>query len=74
MTSVEINNVSGDSFPCSVYVCTIYNTECVEIGTIPISPSFPISFNLPSQYIYAPVILLRIVCSECENFEILYCS
>ena len=73
MTSVEINNVSGDSFPCSVYVCTIYNTECVEIGQIT-TPSFPISFDLPLEYIYAPAVLLRIVCSECESFEILYCS
>ena len=73
-TSVEITNVSGDSFPCTVYVCTVYNTECVEIGTIPLLPTFPLTFELPTQYLYAPAILLKISCSECESFEILYCS
>jgi len=71
MTSVTIDNVSGDTLPCIVHVCTIFNTECVELGAL---TSLPQTFELPSQYIYAPVVMLKLSCSECENFEILYCS
>jgi hypothetical protein len=75
MTSIEITNISGLSYPYEIYVCDVFGNQCVLIATINTSVPPSNSFILPSQFNNAPAVGVKIITSnDCERFEIVNCN
>ena len=74
MTSIEITNITGLSYPYQIYVCDVFGNQCVLIATINTSVPPSNNFILPSQFNSAPAVGVKIITSDgCERFEIVYC-
>ena len=75
MTSIEIANITGLSYPYQIYVCDVFGNQCVLIATINTSVPPSTNFILPSQFDNAPAVGVKIMTSDgCERFEIVYCN
>lgn len=75
MTQIQINSITGSSYPYTVYACDVYGNQCVSISTIPSTAIFPIIITLPPQFNGAPAVGLKMVDNVgCELFGILYCA
>jgi hypothetical protein len=75
MTQIDIISVTGVTLPFNLFVCDVYNNQCVLIATVntPIPP--PISITLPIQFNTAPAIGLKLIDNiGCEKFGIIYCD
>ena len=79
MTQVRITEISGGTYPISVYISDVYGNNQSLLGTISDDPGFPpnVEYNtvIPVIFATAPEIMLRLVDSnDCEIFKILQCT
>ena len=74
MAAIEITNITGFTYPYTVYVCDVYSNYCVLIGTINTNVPPSIVFELPPIFNNAPAVKINIVAENgCEHFEIVNC-
>ena len=78
MNQVRITEISGGTFPISVFISDVYGNNQTLLGTISSGPVPPIvEYNtvIPSIFATAPEIMLKLVDSNnCEIFKILQCT
>ena len=78
MTQIRIDNISGGTYPISVYIADVYGNNQTLLGTISSGPVPPVvSYNtvIPSAFNTAPEIMLILVDSNnCQIFKILDCT
>lgn len=78
MTQVRITDISGGTYPISVYISDVYGNNQTLLGTISTGPVPPVvEYNtvIPSIFQTAPEIMLKLVDSNnCEVFKILQCT
>lgn len=79
MTQVRITEISGGTYPISVYISDVYGNNQTLLGTISSDPGFPpnVEYNtvIPSIFNTAPEIMLKLVDgNNCEIFKILQCT
>lgn len=78
MTQVRITEISGGTYPISVYISDVYGNNQTLLGTISTGPVPPVvEYNtvIPAIFTNAPEIMLKLVDSNnCEVFKILQCT
>jgi len=78
MTQVRITEISGGTYPISVYISDVYGNNQTLLGTITTGPVPPVvEYNtvIPSIFSTAPEIMLKMIDSNnCEVFKILQCT
>lgn len=75
MTSIEITNIVGLTYPYDVYVCNVYGLSCVLVATINTPVPASVTITLPPQFLMAPAVGIKLIASDgCEKFGIFYCS
>ena len=74
MTTIDITNIIGLSYPYDIYVCDVYGNNCILISTVftNIPPSNTIL--LPSQFDNASSVGIKVITLDgCERFKIVDC-
>ena len=64
MTQIRITEISGGTFPVTVYISDVYGNNQTLIGTIssgPVPPVVEYNTVIPSIFSTAPEIMLRLV-------------
>ena len=78
MNQVRITEISGGTYPISVYISDVYGNNQTLLGTIssgPVPPVVEYNTTIPSIFSTAPEIMLKLVDSNnCEIFKILQCT
>ena len=78
MTQVRITDISGGTYPISVYISDVYGNNSTLIGTItpgPVPPTVEYNTTIPSIFNTAPQILLTLVdANNCSIFKLLDCT
>ena len=78
MTQVRITEISGGTYPISVYISDVYGNNQTLLGTItsgPVPPTVEYNTVIPSIFNTAPEIMLKLVDgNNCEIFKILQCT
>jgi hypothetical protein len=78
MTQIRIDEISGGTYPISVYIADVYGNNRSLLGTIGTGPVPPIvQYNtvIPTIFNTAPEIMLLLVDdNDCEVFKILDCT
>jgi hypothetical protein len=79
MTQVRITDISGGTYPISVFISDVYGNNQTLIGTIATGTTVPptVYFNtvIPSIFQTAPQIMLTLVdANNCSVFKILDCT
>lgn len=78
MNQVRITEISGGTYPISVYISDVYGNNQTLLGTIssgPVPPVVEYNTTIPSIFSTAPEIMLKIIDSNnCEVFKILTCT
>jgi hypothetical protein len=78
MTQVRITEISGGTYPISVYISDVYGNNQTLLGTITTGPVPPVvEYNtvIPPIFSTAPEIMLKMIDSNnCEVFKILQCT
>ena len=78
MTQVRITEISGGTYPISVYIADVYGNNQTLLGTIstgPVPPTVYYNTVIPSIFQTAPQIMLTLVDSNnCTVFKILDCT
>lgn len=74
MVTIDITTITGLTQPYNVYICNVYEQNCVLVSTINTIVTSPINIPLPTQYSTAPAVGVRIVASDgCSRFKVFYC-
>jgi hypothetical protein len=78
MTQVTITDISGGTYPISVYIADVYGNNRYLLGIIgtgPVPPSVQYNSVIPTIFNTAPEIMLLLVDdNDCEIFKILDCT
>lgn len=78
MNQVRITEISGGTFPISVYISDVYGNNQTLLGTInsgPVPPTVTYNSVIPSIFNTAPEIMLRLIDDNgCDVFKILQCT
>ena len=78
MTQVRITDISGGTYPISVYISDVYGNNQTLLGIIssgPVPPVVEYNTVIPSIFLTAPEIMLTLVDgNNCEVFKILQCT
>ena len=78
MTQVRITDISGGTYPISVYISDVYGNNQTLLGTIspgPVPPTVEYNTSIPSIFNTAPQILLTLVdANNCTIFKVLDCT
>lgn len=78
MVQVRITEISGGTYPISVYIADVYGNNQFLLGTInpgPVPPQVRYNNTIPSIFSTAPEIMLKLVdANGCELFKILDCT
>jgi hypothetical protein len=78
MNQVRITEISGGTFPISVYISDVYGNNQTLLGTInsgPVPPTVEYNTVIPSIFNTAPEIMLRLIDDNgCDIFKILQCT
>jgi hypothetical protein len=78
MNQVRITEISGGTFPISVYISDVYGNNQTLLGVInsgPVPPTVTYNSVIPAIFNTAPEIMLKLTDSnECEIFKILQCT
>ena len=78
MNQVRITEISGGTYPISVYISDVYGNNQTLLGTItsgPVPPNVEYNTVIPTIFTTAPEIMLKLVDSNnCEIFKILQCT
>lgn len=77
MSQIQVNSISGVTYPVNVYVSDVYGNNKSFITTIssgPIPPAVDFT-NLPSVFNTAPAVMITMIDANlCEKFEIVVCQ
>ena len=75
MTQVRITEISGGTYPISIYIADVYGNNNTLLGTIssgPVPPVVEYNTVIPSIFQTAPQIMLTLTDSnDCQVFKIL---
>lgn len=78
MTQIRINEISGGTYPISVYIADVYGNNQTLLGTIsegPVPPTIEYNTTIPTIFQTAPQIMLILTDSNgCVVFKILDCT
>jgi len=78
MKQIRITEISGGTYPVSVYIADVYGNNQTLIGTIsdgPVPPTVTYNTTIPSIFNTAPEIMLLLVDgTNCQVFRILECT
>jgi len=78
MTQVRIDEISGGTYPISVYIADVYGNNRNLLGVIgsgPVPPTVYYNTVIPTIFNTAPEIMLLLVDdNDCEVFKILDCT
>jgi hypothetical protein len=78
MTQVRITDISGGTYPISVYISDVYGNNSTLLGTItpgPVPPTVEYNTTIPSIFNTAPQIMLTLVdANNCSIFKLLDCT
>lgn len=78
MTQIRITEVSGGTFPISVFIADVYGNNQTLLGTIssgPVPPVVEYNTVVPPIFSTAPEIMLRLVDgNNCEVIKLLTCT
>ena len=78
MTQITITDISGGTYPISVYIADVYGNNSYLLGTIspgPVPPTVYYNTVIPTIFNTAPEIMLLLVDdNDCEIFKILDCT
>jgi hypothetical protein len=75
MTTIDITNITGLSYPYDIYVCDIYGNNCTIISTVFTSVPPSNTILLPLQFDMSPSVGIKIITSDgCESFKIIECD
>jgi len=75
MTQIQITNIINSSNPCYLYICDVYENNCVFISVINSSVPPTLTILLPPPFDTAPAVLIKIQDSNtCLLKKILYCG
>jgi hypothetical protein len=78
MTQVRITEISGGTYPISVFISDVYGNNSNLLGTIssgPVPPVIKYNSVIPSIFQNAPQIMLTLTDSnDCQIFKILDCT
>ena len=78
MTQVRIDEISGGTYPISVYIADVYGNNRSLLGVIstgPVPPTVYYNTVIPTIFNTAPEIMLLLVDdNECEVFKVLDCT
>ena len=78
MTQVRIDEISGGTYPVSVYIADVYGNNRSLLGVIgagPVPPTVYYNTVIPTIFNTAPDIMLLLVDdNDCEVFKILDCT
>lgn len=78
MTQIRITEISGGTFPVSVYISDVYGNNQTLLGTIssgPVPPVVEYNTVIPVIFSTAPEIMLRLVDgNNCEVIKLLTCT
>jgi hypothetical protein len=78
MTQVRITDISGGTYPISVYISDVYGNNQTLLGTInpgPVPPIVEYNTTIPAIFNTAPQIMLTLVDSNnCSIFKLLDCT
>lgn len=78
MTQVRITEISGGTFPVSVYISDVYGNNKFLLGTInsgTVPPVVTYNSTIPPIFNTAPEIMLTLLDDNgCEIFKILDCT
>ena len=78
MTQIRIDEISGGTYPISVYIADVYGNNRSLFGTIgtgPVPPTVDYNTVIPTIFNTAPEIMLLLVDdNDCEVFKILDCT
>ena len=75
MTTIDITNIIGLSYPYDIYVCDVYGNNCILLSTVftNIPPSNTIL--LPPQFDTASSVGIKVITLDgCERFKIIECD
>ena len=78
MTQVRITEISGGTYPISVYIADVYGNNNTLLGTIssgPVPPVVEYNTVIPSIFQTAPQIMLTLIdANNCQIFKLLDCT
>lgn len=78
MTQIRITEISGGTFPVSVFISDVYGNNETLLGTIssgPVPPVVEYNTVVPPIFSTAPEIMLRLVDgNDCEVIKLLTCT
>jgi hypothetical protein len=78
MTQVRITEISGGTYPISVFISDVYGNNNILLGTIssgPVPPTVKYNNVIPAIFNTAPEIMIKLVDNNnCEIFKILDCT
>ena len=78
MTQVRITDISGGTYPISVYIADVYGNNQSLLGVInpgPVPPIVEYNTVIPTIFETAPEIMLLLVdANNCQVFKILQCT
>ena len=73
MTSIQITDISGLTFPYNIYVCDVFGNQCILVATVNTNVPPTNQIYLPPLFNTAPAVGVKIISHDCEKFEIVYC-
>jgi surface protein len=74
MTTIDITNIIGLSYPYDIYVCDIYGENCVLVSTVFTSIPPSNTILLPPQFSTSPSVGIKVITLDgCERFKIVDC-
>lgn len=75
MTTIDITNITGLSYPYDIYVCDIYGNNCILIATVFTSIPPSNTILLPPQFNTSPSVGIKIITLDgCERFKVVECG
>lgn len=75
MTTIDITNITGLTYPYNIYVCDIYGNNCIIISTVFTTIPPTNTILLPPQFDMVSSIGIKVITSDgCETFKIIECS
>lgn len=78
MTQIRITEISGGTFPVSVFIADVYGNNETLLGTIssgPVPPVVEYNTVIPPIFSTAPEIMLRLVDgNNCQVIKLLTCT
>jgi len=74
MTTIDITNIIGLSYPYDIYVCDIYGNNCILLSTVFTSIPPSNTILLPPQFDMVSSVGIKVITLDgCERFRVIDC-